>query len=60
MYFETGPLQRLRDVPQHLMFLSTLITVDFVQIGGHECTVFDVSAFREAFLKTCTSYVNDL
>ena len=55
VYFETGPLQCLRDVPQHLNVLSTLITIDLMQIDGHERTVFDVSAFCEAFLRTYDS-----
>ena len=35
VYFETGPLQHLRDVPWRLMFLSTLITIDLMQIDGY-------------------------
>ena len=60
VYFETGPLQSLRGVPQHLNVLSTLITIGFMQIDGHERTVFDVSALCEAFLRTCASYIIDI
>ena len=59
VYFETGPLQCLCDVPQHLTFLSTLVTVDLMQIAEHERTVFDVLAFCETFLRMCASYMND-
>ena len=51
LYFETGPLQCLRDVPQHLNVFSTLIAIDLMLIDGHECTVFIILAFCEAFLK---------
>ena len=60
IYLETGLLQCLRDVPQRLVFLSSLIAIDLMQIDGHEGTVFDVLAFCEAFLRTCASYINDL
>ena len=29
-----------------------------MQIDGHKRTVFDVSAFCEAFLRTCAYYMN--
>ena len=60
VYFETGPLQYLRDVRQCLKFLSSLITIDLMQIDGHERIVFDVSAFYEAFTRTCASHITDL
>ena len=55
VYFETRVLQCLRDVPQRLMLLSTLITRDLMQLDGHKRTVLDVSAFYDAFLRTCAS-----
>ena len=53
--FENRQLQCLRDVPQRLNVLSTLIVIGLMQIDGHKCTVFNVSAFYVAFLWTCAS-----
>ena len=55
VYFETGLLQCLHDVPQRLNVLSTLIMTGLMQKGGHERTVIDVSTFCEAFLRTKAS-----
>ena len=54
MYFRTGPLQCLRDVPQHLMFLTIFYDRSHAW-DGHQRTycIFDVSIFYEAFLRIC-------
>ena len=50
--FETGPLQCLRDVPQRLIFLNIVITIDIMQIDGHQRTVFEVSTFYKKWTQS--------